>query len=39
MSGQVIYRQINKDYAYWIEKTTPGPAKRGKCVWSADADA
>lgn len=29
MSHQVIYRQINKDYAYWIEKRRLGQQKGG----------
>ncbi len=29
MSEQVIYRQINKDYAYWIEKRRLGQQKGG----------
>ena len=29
MSGQVIYRQINKDYAYWIEKRQVGQRQGG----------
>lgn len=29
MSGQVFYRQINKDYAYWIEKRRIGQQKGG----------
>lgn len=29
MSGRVIYRQVNKDYAYWIEKRRLGQHKGG----------
>ena len=29
MSDQVIYRQVNKDYAYWIEKRRLGQQKGG----------
>ncbi len=29
MSGQVIYRQLNKDYAYWIEKRRLGQQRGG----------
>ena len=29
MKRQVIYRQINKDYAYWIEKRRLGQQKGG----------
>jgi hypothetical protein len=32
MNNQVIYRQINKDYAYWIEKRRLGQAKGGQVV-------
>ncbi|HXV43485.1 MAG TPA: MBL fold metallo-hydrolase [Anaerolineae bacterium] len=30
MNGEVIYRQINKDYAYWIEKRRIGQPKGGQ---------
>ena len=30
MSNQAIYRQINKDYAYWIEKRRVGQEKGGQ---------
>lgn len=30
MNNEVIYRQINKDYAYWIEKRRLGQSKGGQ---------
>jgi hypothetical protein len=30
MNNQVLYRQINKDYAYWIEKRRLGQSKGGQ---------
>jgi hypothetical protein len=30
MTGEVIYRQVNKDYAYWIEKRRIGQLKGGQ---------
>ncbi len=32
MTGQVVYRQINKDYAYWTEKRRLGQERGGQVV-------